>query len=154
MRSEPWLTRPSSGPRRLPDASLAYVALRIAFGINMTMHGVNRFLAGVGKFAGKMAQDFSTTILPHGLVLAFGYVLPFIEFAIGILLLLGLWMRWTLLLGMAVIAVLMFGSALKGDWNVLGIQLVYAVVYYLLIARQADDAVGVDASRFERGAAR
>jgi thiosulfate dehydrogenase [quinone] large subunit len=82
-------------------------------------------------------------------VLAFGYALPFIEFAIGVLLLLGLWMRWTLLLGMAVIAALMFGSALKGDWNVLGIQLVYAVVYYLLIARQGDDVLGIDASRFE-----
>src|SRR5260370_32582288 len=113
MRSEPWLTRPSSGPRRLPDASLAYAALRIAFGINMTMHGVNRFLAGVGKFAGKMAQDFSPTILPNGLVLAFGYALPFIEFAIGVLLLLGLGMRWPLLPGRAVIGARMCGSAPK-----------------------------------------
>ena len=30
---------------------MAYSALRIAFGINMAMHGVNRLLAGVGQFA-------------------------------------------------------------------------------------------------------
>src|SRR5260370_27811965 len=104
MRSEPWLTRPSSGPRRLPDASLAYVALRIAFGINMTMPGDNRFLAGVGDFAGKMAQDFSTTILLHCLVLGFAYVLPSLELPIRILLLLGLCLRGTLALQVAVIA--------------------------------------------------
>ncbi len=86
---------------------MAYAALRIAFGINMAMHGVNRFLAGVGQFAAKMAQDFSATVLPRWMVLAFGEVLPFVELAIGILLLIGLWTRWTLLSGMAVIAALM-----------------------------------------------
>jgi len=131
---------------------MAYAALRIAFGINLAMHGVNRFLAGVGQFAVKMAQDFSATVLPRWMVLAFGEVLPFVELAIGILLLIGLWTRWTLLSGMAVVAALMFGTALKGDWNVLGTQLLYALVYYLLLARRADDAFGVDSARGHRTA--
>ncbi len=143
-------TESSSGSPRFRDASIAYAAFRIAFGINMAMHGVNRFLMGVAQFAAKMGQEFSATVLPSWMVLAFGHVLPFIEFAIGILLLIGLWTRWTLLLGMAVMAVLMFGSALKGDWNILGTQLLYALVYYLLLARRADDALGVDSARRHR----
>ncbi len=132
---------------RSRDASIAYAALRIAFGINMAMHGVNRFLMGVGQFAEKIAQDFSATVLPKPVLLAFGCALPFVEFAIGILLVLGLWIRWTLLVGMAVMAALMFGTALKGDWNVLGTQLLYVLVYYLLLARRADDIFGIDAAR-------
>jgi thiosulfate dehydrogenase [quinone] large subunit len=141
------LTAPSSGSARFRNASIAYAALRIAFGVNMAMHGVNRFLIGVGQFAAKMAQEFSATVLPRWMVLAFGHFLPFIEFAIGILLIIGLWTRWTLLSGMALIAVLMFGTALKGDWNILGTQLLYALIYYLLLARRADDAFGVDTAR-------
>jgi thiosulfate dehydrogenase [quinone] large subunit len=146
---EDW-TASSNGSARFRNASIAYAALRIAFGINMAMHGVNRFLMGVGQFAAKMGQEFSATVLPPWMVLAFGHVLPFIEFAIGILLLIGLWTRWTLLLGMAVMAMLMFGTALKGDWNILGTQLLYALVYYLLLARHADDALGVDTTRRHR----
>jgi thiosulfate dehydrogenase [quinone] large subunit len=140
-------TASSGGSARLRDASIAYAALRIAFGVNMAMHGVNRVLAGVGQFAAAMAQEFSATVLPRWMVLAFGQVLPFVELAIGILLLIGLWTRGTLLSGMAVIAALMFGTALKGDWNILGTQLLYALVYYLLLARRADDAFGVDTAR-------
>jgi len=148
---EDW-TASSGGSARFRDASMAYAALRIAFGINMAMHGVNRLLAGVGQFAAKMAQDFSSTVLPRWMVLTFGQLLPFVELAIGVLLLIGFWTRWTLLSGMAVIAALMFGTALKGDWNVLGTQLLYALVYYLLLARCADDAFGVDAARRHRNA--
>lgn len=60
------------GPVRFRDASLAYAALRIAFGVNMAMLDVNRLIAGVGQFAAKMAQDFSATVLPRWMVLAFG----------------------------------------------------------------------------------
>lgn len=51
---------------------------------------------------------------------------------------------------MAVIAALMFGTALKGDWSVLGTQLLYALGYYLLLARRADDAFGIDRARRQR----
>jgi hypothetical protein len=42
----------------------------------------------------------------------------------------------------------MFGTALKGDWNVLGTQLVYSLAYYVLLSRRVDDGYGIDAWRF------
>jgi len=132
------------------DHRAAYALLRLAFGINMATHGVNRLLSGVDRFAAKMADDFSTTVLPRFAVLSFGWVLPFVELAIGLLILAGLWMRPALSVGALVMACLMFGTALRGDWNVLGIQLIYALAYYVLLARREDDAFGIDAWRSGR----
>ena len=136
----------------LDDAKLAYATLRLAFGVNMAAHGLNRIIGGVGVFATKMADDFAPTILPRVLVSAFGTTLPFLELAVGVLLVLGAFTRIALVAGALLMAALMFGTALKGDWNVLGLQVVYSLAYYLLLVRRGDDALGVDAMRRAKAA--
>ncbi|HEX4477905.1 MAG TPA: DoxX family membrane protein [Polyangiaceae bacterium] len=129
------------------DATLAYALLRFAFGINLALHGLNRILGGAGLFASKMTEDFAHT-LPRALVYPFGVVLPFLELSIGVLLVLGAFTRPALVAGSLLMAALMFGTALKGDWNVLGTQLVYSLAYYVLLSRRVDDGYGIDAWRF------
>jgi thiosulfate dehydrogenase (quinone) large subunit len=132
---------------RPTDAQLAYALLRLGFGINLAMHGLNRLLGGLGRFAAKTAEDFASTGLPRALVQPFGSVLPFLELAVGLLLIVGASTRLALVLGSLLMSTLMFGTALRGDWNVLGLQLLYALVYYVLLARRADDAYGIDSLR-------
>jgi thiosulfate dehydrogenase [quinone] large subunit len=92
-----------------------------------------------------MSSDFAATPLPRFAVLSFGCALPFAELLVGILMFVGLWLRSALVAGSLLISALMFGTALKGDWNVLGTQLLYALVYYVLIAKRSDDTWSLDA---------
>jgi len=53
----------------------------------------------------------------------FALGLVFLEAVVGLLVLLGLWTRESLMVGSATIAALIFGTALRSDWNPLAIQL-------------------------------
>ncbi len=130
----------------LLDRKLAYSVFRITLGINILIHGAGRILGpGAGAFATKMAGEFTGTVLPYGLVHLFLLVLPFAEAILGGLITLGLLTRWALTLGGLLIAALVFGTALRSDWNIVGIQMIYAIIYYLLLANVADDTFSVDA---------
>ncbi|HEX3854936.1 MAG TPA: DoxX family membrane protein [Polyangiaceae bacterium] len=130
---------------RHTDAQLAYALFRFSFGVNMAMHGASRILSGVGQFASKTMSDFTHTVLPSAIVWPFAVTLPFVELAVGVLLLLGLFTRIGLVVGSLVMAGLAFGTALRGDWGVLGTQLVYSLVYYVLLTRLSDNSMSVDA---------
>jgi thiosulfate dehydrogenase [quinone] large subunit len=56
----------------------------------------------------------------------------------------GLLTRWTLTLGGLLIAVLVFGTALRSDWSTAGVQMVYAITYYFLLKNLADNYFSVD----------
>ncbi len=75
------------------DAPVAYLLLRATLGINIFLHGASRILAGAGKFAAQLAQQFHAAPLPEPVVLGFAYALPCAEAAIGTLVLLGLFSR-------------------------------------------------------------
>ena len=115
------------------DLVLGYALLRITLGINIAMHGISRILAGPGTFAASLTQQFSSTVLPHFALLGFGYALPWLETLIGLLVLVGALTRVALVAGASLIAVLTFGSSLHQDWNIVGLQLIYAIVYFMLI---------------------
>jgi thiosulfate dehydrogenase (quinone) large subunit len=57
-----------------------------------------------------------------------------------------------LTLGGLLITALIFGTALRGDWTIVGIQMIYAITYYLLMSNRADNAFSLDALfRADRG---
>jgi thiosulfate dehydrogenase [quinone] large subunit len=128
------------------DRKLAYGVFRITLGINILVHGAGRILSqGSGAFAAKTAGEFSGTPLPQGLIHIFLVILPAAEAILGVLITLGLLTRWALTLGGLLMAALVFGTALRSDWTTVGIQMVYAIVYYLLLANVADDQISIDA---------
>ncbi len=126
------------------DRKLGYVALRVTLGLSILMHGLVR-LPHLGAFADGMVKEFAGTLLPAAIVRPFAISLVFVETLIGLLVLLGLWSRWALLLGAACMASLVFGTALKSDWNTLAIQLLYAAIYAALIATREYNAYSLDA---------
>ncbi len=66
----------------------------------------------------------------------------------GVLLVLGLWTRWALVAGALLIAALVFGTSLRGDYTVLSEQLIYAWIFFvLLLFRVRHDRFGLDGLR-------
>ena len=87
----------------------SFLLTRLAVGTSLFGHGLVR-LPKLDKFSHGMAAQFQHSILPEGLVLGFGYFLPFAEFGIGILTLLGLFTRPAAIAGSLLMTVLIFGT--------------------------------------------
>jgi thiosulfate dehydrogenase [quinone] large subunit len=124
------------------DQRLAYLLLRLITGLDFFGHGFARIFTGthLAGFAHWMVGDMAKSPLPPSLILATGYIVPCIELLIGVLLLLGLATRYTLLLALLLMLALMFGITMKQDWNVAGQQLLYGLVLaVLLFARERLD---------------
>ena len=84
------------------------------------------------------------------LVRAFATVIPFLEFAIGLLPVTGVALRWTLVAGATLMLLLEFGTAMRSDWTVLSSQLLYSFLYSALLFCRAWDAYSLDALRRRR----
>jgi thiosulfate dehydrogenase (quinone) large subunit len=112
--------------------ALAYVTFRLALGVVELMHGLVR-LPGLAGFAGGMVKQFQGTILPVWFVYSFGCVLPFIEGLIGLALILGLFTRWTLAGASLVMSILIFGSSLRSDWTIVGLQMIYILAFFVAL---------------------
>lgn len=110
----------------------AYALLRLTLGIVFLFSGVSKFMAGLGNLAGEQAQQFAGK-LPVPLVTAFFYVLPFIEVAIGALLVLGLFNGFALILSGLLLAALTFGTVMKGDFATAAHNVSYALVNAALL---------------------
>jgi thiosulfate dehydrogenase (quinone) large subunit len=125
------------------DRKLACLMLRFVLGLSILMHGLVR-LPHLGQFADSMVRLFRETPLPGILVRPFALGLVFVEATVGLLLLLGLWTRGALLLGTVTMASLVFGTALRSDWNTLAIQMLYAAIYAALMAAREYNSYSVD----------
>lgn len=132
------------------DRALAYALLRLVLGVNILMHGVSRIVAGTAGFANSLLPEFQKTPLPAPLVYAFGLTLPIAETVLGGLLLFGFCTRYAYALGLLLLATLTFGSALSQNWNVAGIQLIYAAVYAALLGLRRYNRFSLDALVFRQ----
>ena len=135
-------------PRRLDDSSLAYALLRVTFGLNIFLHGTSRLLGGIGNFVSGLIKMFQNTVLPTAVVVPFGYALPWLEAALGLLIIVGFRTREALVAGSLLMLALTFGTALRQDWDVAGVQLLYTAIYAALIAALRFNGLSVDQKVF------
>jgi len=126
------------------DLSLGYALLRSTLGINIALHGISRIVAGPASFVSSLAKQFERTVLPHFAVQGFGYALPWLEALIGLLILFGALTRVALIVGALLIILLTFGSTLHQDWDIAGLQLIYALVYFVLIGLRQYNSLSID----------
>lgn len=126
------------------DRRLAYALLRAIIGVNLAIHGISRLLAGPHAFAASLAGMFHAIFLPAKSVMFFGLLLPWVEAALGLLILFGLATRFALIAASFTILVLTFGSTLRQDWESAGLQLIYAAIYAALLAFRRENAYSVD----------
>jgi len=132
---------------RWSDAVWAYTILRLTFGANILLHGLSRLLVGHAAFLAYLNHYFEKTpLIPANQLPVFAWVLPPVETALGVLLILGLWTRFALIAGGLVITMLAIGTNLAQDWGVAGLQLIYAFLYYYLLIHRDQNAISVDGS--------
>jgi thiosulfate dehydrogenase [quinone] large subunit len=129
------------------DADLGYGLLRLTMGLDFLFHSFGRW-GSLGHFVDGVVADFAHIPLPVWSVRAFALVIPFWEPLVGVLLVFGLWTRWALVTGALLIAALVFGTSLLGNYTVLSEQLIYALIFFvLLLFRARHDRFGLDGLR-------
>jgi thiosulfate dehydrogenase (quinone) large subunit len=136
----------STGAAASSDTVMAYTILRVSFGANIMLHGVSRFYMGHAAFLAYLTHYFEkTTLIPASSLPLFATVLPYLETGFGLLLLLGLATRFALIGGALVLTGLVIGTNLAQDWLVSGLQLIYAFLYYYLLAHRGENRISIDA---------
>ncbi len=123
-----------------------YLLARLPLGMSFFGHGLIR-LTKLDAFAHGMVGQFSKSFLPGALVLSFGYVLPFLEFITGLLLLLGFFTRFATVLGVIIILSLIFGSSIIEKWDLVFIQLFYGIYLAALFYFADYDKMSIDGWR-------
>ena len=132
--------------RQASDPVIAYTILRLSFGANILLHGVSRLLNGRPAFLAYLTHYFEHShLISPGMLPVFGAVLPWVETTLGLLLMLGLFSRFTLIAGALVLTMLVIGTNLAQDWLVSGLQLIYAFLYYYLLVNLEQNRVSLDA---------
>ncbi|EOQ98131.1 DoxX family protein [Leptospira wolbachii serovar Codice str. CDC] len=124
--------------------ALASLVLRIAIGANLLGHGLIRMGSRYGIFREWIRDLFSITPLPSFLVNTMGYVIPPLELLLGVLILIGWNTKWSLVLASLLMCSLIFGMCLLEKWEIVGIQMVYMVCYYLALTSVDKQILSVD----------
>jgi thiosulfate dehydrogenase [quinone] large subunit len=127
------------------DASLAYAIFRLTFGVNIGFRGIVRIANGLDNFAGGLIKQFAVTSFPLGAVSSFGHVVPLIETAVGILLILGLFTRPALVIGGLMMTALTFGTMFLQNFDLAWLQLTYAMAFFFLLALRSWNTISLDA---------
>jgi thiosulfate dehydrogenase [quinone] large subunit len=92
--------------------SLAPALIRWALGLLFLVGGIGKLMNLGGFVNGYLLPAFEKTVLPGGLVAAYGYALPFVEVLLGVLLILGLCRTCALALTGVTLISLGFGQIL------------------------------------------
>jgi len=133
---------------RSSDAVIAYTILRVSFGANIMLHGVSRIVMGHAAFLAYLTHYFEkASYVPVSMLSLFATVQPWVELILGLLLMIGLATRFSLIAGGIVIMCLVFGTNLAQDWLVSGLQLIYAFLYYYLLVHVDQNRFSIDGLR-------
>lgn len=121
-----------------------YLILRMAIGASMFGHGLVR-LPKLKAFSSWMVGSFEKSIMPHVMVVPFSYILPITEFIVGLLLLLGLFSRQALIGGSVVMILLIIGTTLIENWEILPSQLLHIAFFAILLQFISANTFSIDA---------
>lgn len=126
------------------DLSLAYLFLRVGTGINLFLHGYVRTGEGWEPFREYVYGLFAASSVPDFLLWLSTYLIPGVEIAVGAALVLGIFTRWALSGASLLMLALLAGMATIQKWDVVGMQMQYLLVYFVLLAFASADKYSVD----------
>ena len=115
------------------DISLAYLLLRIVVGVNYFNHGFTR-MGNIPGFANSMVEAMEGAWMPDFLVRLTAYFVSPIELIFGLLLIVGLFTRLSLVVTFILMVILMYGVTIVQNWNAASSQLIYTIVLFILLA--------------------
>ncbi|PJZ45385.1 MauE/DoxX family redox-associated membrane protein [Leptospira brenneri] len=124
--------------------TLASLVLRIAIGANLLGHGIVRMGSKYEPFRIWLHTLFAETQIPNFFVSLMGYLIPPMELLLGVLILIGWQTKWSLFVASILMCSLIFGMCLLEKWEIVGIQMVYMLCYYLLLSSVDKQILSVD----------
>ncbi len=113
--------------------SLAYLLLRITFGVIFLIFGIQKIAMGPVNFANMISGQFAQSPLPAPIAYAVGLVLPFIETTIGLLVTFGLLTVPALAAGAVLLIILTFGLLVSGGGQLVPGNLAYVLINFVLL---------------------
>ncbi|WP_209329210.1 DoxX family membrane protein [Lunatimonas salinarum] len=122
---------------------ISYLFIRLGIGISMFGHGLVR-LPKLTSFSDKMVADFAESMLPSLLVRPFSLAIPFVEFGLGLLLLLGYKSTWSAVAGAIFMLLLMLGTASIENWGAYPSQMIHLGFFVLLIQFMPSNTFSID----------
>jgi thiosulfate dehydrogenase [quinone] large subunit len=137
---------------RQRDLPLAYLLVRVTMGFHMIAHGGVR-LPILSQFAAATRKNFAGVhllglpLFPDWLVTIICYAIPPVEFAIGILLVVGFKTRLATIIGNLLMLVLMFGTVAQKNFATAHVMWWYVLIFAALGALNFADRYSLDRMR-------
>lgn len=110
----------------MKDFKTTYFFLRLPVALSIFGHGLVR-LPKLQTFTEGMVKSMEKSAIPESLLTPFGYFIPIAEFLIGLVLLIGYQTKYTIYAGLALMGLLVFGSASVENWTGIEAQLVHSI---------------------------
>ncbi len=122
---------------------LGYTTLRLAMGMSMLIHGLVR-LSKYSAFVDTTVKLFAHSPLPAFAVGAFARIVPPAETVIGLLVFFGFATWAGLAIGGLWMVFLIFGSTLIENFDIVGIQLLYSLIFFQLLQHLEHNKISLD----------
>jgi len=110
----------------MKDFKATYFFLRLPVALSIFGHGLVR-IPKLQIFTEGMVKSMEKSAIPESLLTPFGYFIPIAEFLIGLVLLIGYQTKYTIYAGLALMGLLVFGSASVENWTGIEAQLVHSI---------------------------
>ena len=110
----------------MKDFKTTYFFLRLPVALSIFGHGLVR-LPKLQTFTEGVVKSMEKSAIPESLLTPFGYFIPIAEFVIGLILLIGYQTKYTIYAGLALMGLLVFGSASVENWTGIEAQLVHSI---------------------------
>ncbi len=110
----------------MKDFKTTYFFLRLPIAISLLGHGLVR-LPKLETFSNWMVTSMEKSAIPSFLIVPFSYILPIVEFLIGLSLLIGFQTKYTIYSGLVLMSILILGSASIENWSAIEAQLLHSV---------------------------
>lgn len=112
----------------MKDPKTAFFFLKLPIAISLLGHGLVR-IPKLHTFSEWMVTTMEKSMIPKLIIVPFGYVLPFAEAILGILLLIHFKTKYTLYSALVIMSILVFGSCSIENWSAIEAQLLHS--FYL-----------------------
>lgn len=109
----------------MKDFKTTYLFLRLPIAISLLGHGLVR-LPKLEMFSSWMVTSMEKSAIPSFLIVPFSYILPIVEFLIGLSLLIGFQTKYTIYSGLILMSILILGSASIENWSAIEAQLLHS----------------------------
>ncbi len=109
----------------MKDFKTTYFFVRLPIAISLLGHGLVR-IPKFEMFSNWMVTSMAKSAIPSFLIVPFSYILPIVEFLIGLFLLIGFQTKYTIYSGLVLMSLLILGSASIENWSAIEAQLLHS----------------------------